>query len=117
LNLANPLTAAIERERNHPHKVRRAWAALRGVTALHEAAHVAAGYRYAPWGWIEIPFKDPIRAHARNSCLSTDQDVVSFFAGCVMDRIIFDHGLFALHDLIAGMETLIRGYAESAHDI
>ncbi len=113
MNLANPLVAAIERERKHPQKVRSAQADFRGSVALHEAAHVAVGYAYVPWGLIALPFKNPVYGQARNSCLSPQQDAESCFAGCAMDKVLFDHGIFAMHDYAEGMKILVREYGHA----
>jgi hypothetical protein len=108
MKVAGSLREAIERERRHPQHVRQDNAAFRMKVALHEAAHAVVGYQYAPWAIITLPFANPVRGSARTADGTISDVTESWFAGCVIDEMMFGHSLFARHDYIAGLDYLIE---------
>jgi hypothetical protein len=112
----NPLLDVLHEQQADSRASVRDNAALRMNVALHEACHVVTAYQYAPWGQIVIPFGSPVRGHMKDAGLTPDEDAEVYFAGLVLDVIFFEHGAFALHDLIGGLRRLSQTYDQDIAD-
>jgi hypothetical protein len=97
--------------------LRRANANSRVATALHEASHAAVGFSFTDWGEITLPFANPMHGGSRCCGGTFDEEVMTDWAGCAMDRVMFRHALYAAHDFYRGYQMLVTNYGHAGAKI
>jgi hypothetical protein len=115
----SPLVAMLRRQQRSRGFFRKKNASLFAVSALHEAAHAAAAFQYAPDGVraVSVLVQEPINAYIEPSpMLSLRHRAEVSLAGVAMDEMLFGHPYFALHDFCRGMHFLSLRYGDQLTD-